>query len=501
MRMNAKKRFLSLLLCGAMLFSLCPQAAFAEGAAAGGLCEHHPQHTAECGYAEDGEGAPCTYVCEICNPQDSGEAEDTGPEAACTCTGLCTEETVNADCPVCGAEGADLTACEGMEAEMATLSTALAVEARAAAGAFEVTGGTSGTDYSYSDGVLTVNDGANITISMANGATTPTSDRIVVAANATATITLNGVSITGPGPDISSGAPAQSAIDVGENAHLILNLSDNTTNALTGGSGGIDLGAPGIHVPSSASLVIQGSGELSVTGGNSTNTYGGSGIGGKPSSGQAGEACGTVIILATGTVTVTGGTGQTSSSGGADIGGGLGTTDGDNGQGIRLVSGQENTYTVWGDLTLPDGITIPGGVTVVVPDGTSLTVPEGTRSAMARVSPGGALAVDDTRWAVAQSRRQYTALLVTEGNVFLEEALRLRPELNLVLARPQDVQAATGCDLYIYDGVEEPGAGQSACPAGFGEVRGDGTGDMVADGFGRGLDAAGRLGPQCREVP
>lgn len=42
--------------------------------------------------------------------------------------------------------------------------------------------------------------------------------------------------------------------------------------------------------------------------------------------------------------------------------------------------------------------------------------------------------MDDTRWAVAQSRRQYTALLVTEGNVFLEEALRLRPELNLVLA-------------------------------------------------------------------
>ena len=85
--------------------------------------------------------------------------------------------------------------------------------------------------------------------------------------------------------------------------------------------------------------------------------------------------------------------------------------------------------------------------------GVLLTVPEGTRSAMARVSPGGALAVDDTRWAVAQSQRQYTALLVTEGNVFLEEALRLRPELNLVLASPQDVQAATGCDLYIYDGV------------------------------------------------
>ena len=85
--------------------------------------------------------------------------------------------------------------------------------------------------------------------------------------------------------------------------------------------------------------------------------------------------------------------------------------------------------------------------------GVLLTVPEGTRSAMARVSPGGALAVDDTRWAVVQSRRQYTALLVTESNVFLETALRLRPELNLVLASPQDAQAVAGCDLYIYDGV------------------------------------------------
>ena len=74
-------------------------------------------------------------------------------------------------------------------------TSALAAEPDATAGAFEVTGGTSGTDYSYSNGVLTVNDGANITISMTSGATTPTTDRIVVAKNATATITLNGVNI------------------------------------------------------------------------------------------------------------------------------------------------------------------------------------------------------------------------------------------------------------------------------------------------------------------
>ena len=122
--MRAKKRFLSLLLCGAMLFSLCPQAAFAEGGSAGGLCEHHPQHTAECGYTEGGHGTPCTYVCEICTLRDSGEVEETEPEAECICTGLCTEETMNAECPVCGAEDADLTACEGVEEETATASNA-----------------------------------------------------------------------------------------------------------------------------------------------------------------------------------------------------------------------------------------------------------------------------------------------------------------------------------------------------------------------------------------
>lgn len=61
-------------------------------------------------------------------------------------------------------------------------------------GDFNVTGNGS---YAYNNGVLTVNDGANITISMDSDATTPTSDRIVVAENATATITLAGVNIKG----------------------------------------------------------------------------------------------------------------------------------------------------------------------------------------------------------------------------------------------------------------------------------------------------------------
>ena len=101
------------------------------------------------------------------------------------------------------------------------------------AGAFEVTGGTLGSDYSYSNGVLTVNDGANITISMANGATTPTSDRIVIAQNATATITLNNVYIT---PTDAGTSDGYSGIDLGNGATLNLTLSDDSTNEINGGT-------------------------------------------------------------------------------------------------------------------------------------------------------------------------------------------------------------------------------------------------------------------------
>ena len=241
-----------------------------------------------------------------------------------------------------------------------------------AAGAFEVTGGISGTDYSYTNGVLIVNSGANITISMASGATAPTSDRIVV--NGNAEITLNGVNITGAAYDSIHGTEAQSAIDVSENATLVLNLSGSSQNVLTGGAGYTDCAASGIHVPASASLVIQGSGGLSVMGGNSNNGYGGNGIGGTSYAGQGGESCGTVIILATGSIAISGGTGLGSSSGGVDIGGGKGTSAGGNGQGIRPSS--DGSYTVWGNPIVPSGVEFPKGITLDIPSGTTLNLPE-----------------------------------------------------------------------------------------------------------------------------
>ena len=271
------------------------------------------------------------------------------------------------------------------------------------AGAFEVTGGTSGTDYSYSNGVLTVNDGASITISMASEATKSTYDRIVV--NGNAKITLNGVNIT---PVDAGTDDGYSGIDLASGATLNITLQSGSSNVINGGTSITGAPGPGIHVPESSTLIIGGNGSLEVKGA-SRDSEAAVGIGGNGSASQAGEACGNVVILG-GTITVHGGTpkytgripvdiggGNSDAGKGGDcktviilasvnsdedlkIGGGDGARgNGSNGQGIRPVSGQENTYMVWGNVTLPCDITIPHEATVTIPNGASLIVPSGTK--------------------------------------------------------------------------------------------------------------------------
>lgn len=61
---------------------------------------------------------------------DGGENSDMtigmSTQEHCSCTTLCTEGNINPDCPVCGAEGADLTACKG--APLMMRAAPLAVE-------------------------------------------------------------------------------------------------------------------------------------------------------------------------------------------------------------------------------------------------------------------------------------------------------------------------------------------------------------------------------------
>ena len=64
-----KRRLFSLLLCGAMLLSMCLPGLALE-ADTGGLCPHHQEHSFEdCCYMEAVEGQPCGYVCRICPVQ------------------------------------------------------------------------------------------------------------------------------------------------------------------------------------------------------------------------------------------------------------------------------------------------------------------------------------------------------------------------------------------------------------------------------------------------
>ncbi len=82
----------------------------------------HHEHDESCGYKEAQE---CSYVCEICNgteSEDTGEntenTEDVGTDTAeCICKVLCTEDSINGDCPVCGADDAGFLDCKGKVSE------------------------------------------------------------------------------------------------------------------------------------------------------------------------------------------------------------------------------------------------------------------------------------------------------------------------------------------------------------------------------------------------
>ena len=115
-----RKRILSLLLCVVMLFSLCPQSALAVGneqtggvtIGTSGLCEHHPEHDADCGYTEGTAGTPCSHEhtddcytevtdcvhehTEDCYPQNSvsgNNATSSNADEPTECTHVCSEES------------------------------------------------------------------------------------------------------------------------------------------------------------------------------------------------------------------------------------------------------------------------------------------------------------------------------------------------------------------------------------------------------------------------
>ena len=99
--------------------SLCTHVCSEESGCVTKVLDCHHEHDESCGYQE---AQDCGYVCEICNgtePEDTGEnTEDTGTDTAkCICETLCTEDSINGDCPVCGADDASLLDCKGKAPE------------------------------------------------------------------------------------------------------------------------------------------------------------------------------------------------------------------------------------------------------------------------------------------------------------------------------------------------------------------------------------------------
>ena len=114
--MLGKRRFLSVLLSLVLILGTIPITALAETTESKGtgLCEHHPQHTDECGYTEGSEGTPCSHEhtedcytlvtncvhehTDECYPAESvsaGTATPSQPEEAepTECTHVCSEES------------------------------------------------------------------------------------------------------------------------------------------------------------------------------------------------------------------------------------------------------------------------------------------------------------------------------------------------------------------------------------------------------------------------
>lgn len=195
---------------------------------------------------------------------DGGENSDMtigmSAQEQCSCTTLCTEGNINPDCPVCGAEGADLTACKGAPLMMraAPLAAAEGAPNSLYVGNQQVI---SSSDITYwttdkSTGGLTKYEGNN-------------DNWNVKYDPSTATLTLSGATIKGGSDVVSipygSGIYAQGS----SNQPVTLTIELIGENTITGTFGIYVNATPPTTPGTDASLVIKKSGDngsLTVTG-------------------------------------------------------------------------------------------------------------------------------------------------------------------------------------------------------------------------------------------
>lgn len=378
-------------------------------------CQH--QHDESCGYVPAAEGTPCSFVCEVCNAQDSGNPgapSDAQPEE-CTCETLCTGDNINADCPVCGAEGAEPTACGGLEAQPATLSNALPVTALAADGGTVYVGGVTLSGSTDSPAYATTDDNGTVTIVDASA------DKYNIKWDGS-TLTLDGAKI--------KGGTSSESLHATVGIYAFSNSGDVSLNIALKGVNEIFESSNGIWVYSSSdnagavTLTIEGEGSLNASGSSS-------GILVQSNSGDATLAIQNAEVTATSTnvdgvqvrsgaqksasLTVDGG--SLTATGMSEYGAGIRYTFGSSSSGsgtpsltvsgnaMVKASGGEggirdnsstnpkigedssgtsggivfdgNEGTVYGSVTLQENLTIGEGESLTIPDGASLTIGDG----------------------------------------------------------------------------------------------------------------------------
>ena len=267
-------------------------------------------------FADGGEETPITI----------GQSQE---QAECTCTALCTGDSVNADCPVCGAGGADLTACEGTAA-----ARAAALAAPLADGDTVYVGGVALSGSTGSPAYATTDESGNVST---DGAT---ADNYNIMWDGS-TLTLRGATIKKELNDYDESlfyitGAAIGVFNQSGDANLTITLEG--TNTIEGVSYGIRVYAPSIG---SANLTITGSGTLYVNS-NQDPIYVIS------SNGNAALGIKNAKVTATSSfgfgVTVQSGSSETSSASLTVDGGSLtATADSRNVSGIRLRLGTSGT--------------------------------------------------------------------------------------------------------------------------------------------------------------
>lgn len=125
---------------------------------------------------------------------------------------------------------------------------------------------------------------------------------------------------------------------------------------------------------------------------------------------------------------------------------------------VQNEGNQRRTVTVNlsvdGRLTNARSVTLDGGT------GQDLLfpLPTGAQQLHASLDPGDAFALDDSAWALARPASGYRVLLVSPGNLFLQQALSLVPGIRVtpVSATASAYHAAPPADLYVFDQFTPP---------------------------------------------